>query len=250
MNRTRLSKFMCFEPANPPDILYHGTVEEKRMDIIRSGGLRPMKRRHFHLSETLEDAQAAARRRRGKTPMVLRIHSGEMASDGIQFLRSPNGVWLVDAVANRYLEFPEGRLREKTSAGGVLFKRENGSVLIALLHKRRAEGMTWELPKGGVAEGERLEETALREVREEAGVVPDPVLIAPLGQSFHTFQSKGMLVAKTTHYFLFEVSGRATFRPQQEEGFVAVRWFPLDEAVRTVSYGNLRPILRSCREHI
>jgi len=142
------------------------------------------------------------------------------------------------------------RVREKTSAGGVVFRREGDGIHILLLRKKREGADTWELPKGGVKEGEELGEAALREVCEETGIAPAPVLVAPLGSSIHTFRRKGMLVAKTTHYFLFESVEDATLLPRREEGFVEARWLPVEEAARTVSYDNLRPIIRSCMEHI
>lgn len=45
--------------------------------------------------------------------------------------------------------------------------RPGGQVL--LLHKPRKKD-SWQLPQGGVEEGENLEQTALRELKEEAGV--------------------------------------------------------------------------------
>ena len=56
---------------------------------------------------------------------------------------------------------------EATSCGGVVIYR--GKILtLYKSYRNKYEG--WVLPKGTVEAGERYEDTAIREVREEAGV--------------------------------------------------------------------------------
>lgn len=89
--------------VEPPEVLYHGTVG-RFMAAIRQEGLRPMSRHHVHLSP---DRQTATRvgARRG-VPVVLVVAAGVMHADGHTFLRSDNGVWLVDHVPPGYLRYP------------------------------------------------------------------------------------------------------------------------------------------------
>jgi putative RNA 2'-phosphotransferase len=84
----------------PPPVLFHGTVE-RNLTAIRAEGLRPGSRHAVHL---IADAETAHRvgARRGR-PVVLRVDAAAMAADGAAFIRSANGVWLVDAVPPRYL---------------------------------------------------------------------------------------------------------------------------------------------------
>ena len=89
------------EPAAPPELLYHGTVE-KFLASIRAQGLLKGERHHVHLSADLETAQRVGGRR-GK-PVVLTVRAGEMAAAGHVFYRSENGVWLVEHVPAEYLE--------------------------------------------------------------------------------------------------------------------------------------------------
>ncbi|HET9295675.1 MAG TPA: divalent cation tolerance protein CutA, partial [Candidatus Binatia bacterium] len=58
------------------------------------------------------------------------------------------------------------RTVREVSAGGVMYRKHSDGIQIALIHVRNR----WGLPKGHVEEGERIEETALREVREETGL--------------------------------------------------------------------------------
>jgi putative RNA 2'-phosphotransferase len=89
-----------YEPATPPDELFHGTVE-RFLPAVREQGLRPGSRHAVHLSPDAETARRVGGRR-GR-PVVLRVDAAGMARDGAVFTRSANGVWLVDAVPPRHL---------------------------------------------------------------------------------------------------------------------------------------------------
>lgn len=87
-------------PVEPPELLYHGTVE-RFLDSIRAQGLLRGNRRHVHLSGDEETASRVGQRR-GR-PIVLVVEAGRMHRDGHCFYRSANGVWLTDAVPPQYL---------------------------------------------------------------------------------------------------------------------------------------------------
>src|SRR3954454_11467286 len=77
------------EEREPPDVLYHGTVE-RFLPSIRAEGLTKRNRHHVHLSKDEETARKVGARR-GK-PVVLVIDAGRMHRDGFRFFRSANGV--------------------------------------------------------------------------------------------------------------------------------------------------------------
>lgn len=60
--------------------------------------------------------------------------------------------------------------RKKTTSCGGLVWRMHENKLQVLLIKQFAHKDRWGIPKGHVDEGETLEECAIREIREEAGV--------------------------------------------------------------------------------
>jgi putative RNA 2'-phosphotransferase len=93
-----------YEPARPPEVLFHGTVASS-LPAIRADGLRKMARHHVHLSPDAATARTVGMRR-GR-PVVLRIAAGRMDGDGHAFFLSANGVWLVDEVPPAYIEFPD-----------------------------------------------------------------------------------------------------------------------------------------------
>ncbi len=91
--------------VEPPEFLYHGTIE-RFLRSIRQAGLVRGKRHHVHLSVDAETARRVGARR-GR-PVVLAIEARRMFHDGCPFYRSANDVWLAESVPPRYLRIPEG----------------------------------------------------------------------------------------------------------------------------------------------
>jgi putative RNA 2'-phosphotransferase len=89
-----------YAAAEPPDVLFHGTVE-RFLPAILARGLRAGNRHAVHLSADVATARRVGARR-GR-PVVLRVDALGMAADGAVFTRSANGVWLVAAVPRRHL---------------------------------------------------------------------------------------------------------------------------------------------------
>jgi putative RNA 2'-phosphotransferase len=92
-----------YQPAEPPETLFHGTVAAS-LDAIREGGLRRMERHHVHLSPDADTARAVGARR--GAPVVLRVAAGAMHRAGHLFYRSANGVWLTEHVPPDFIELP------------------------------------------------------------------------------------------------------------------------------------------------
>jgi putative RNA 2'-phosphotransferase len=89
------------EEKEPPDILYHGTVE-RFLASIMAEGLKKGKRHHVHLSKDMDTARKVGARR-GK-PVVLLVNAKRMLGEGFKFFLSVNGVWLTDSVPVDFLE--------------------------------------------------------------------------------------------------------------------------------------------------
>lgn len=87
--------------AEPPELLYHGTVE-RFLPAIRAEGLKPMRRHHVHLSPD-EATATVVGARRGEA-VILTVRAGAMAAAGHVFFLTGNGVWLTDQVPVAFLE--------------------------------------------------------------------------------------------------------------------------------------------------
>jgi putative RNA 2'-phosphotransferase len=88
------------DEKEPPEILYHGTVNQFLNSIYRQGLVKGQ-RHHVHLSEDVHTANSVGARR-GK-PILLKIDAGLMYDEGFKFYQSENGVWLTDTVPPQYL---------------------------------------------------------------------------------------------------------------------------------------------------
>lgn len=75
---------------------------------------------------------------------------------------------------------PEGY---RHAASIVVLKKVEDGFEVLLLHKPRKRD-AWQLPQGGMEEGETIEQTALRELNEEAGVQN----VTVIGQSEKFYQ--------------------------------------------------------------
>ncbi len=92
-----------YEPAEPPELLYHGTAVQN-LPSIRHQGLLKGNRHHVHLSA--DEATATAVGQRHGKPVVLTVRAGEMVRAGYQFFQSTNGVWLTETVPYQFVEEP------------------------------------------------------------------------------------------------------------------------------------------------
>ena len=132
----------------------------------------------------------------------------------------------------------------RISSGGVVFRpvgAAHGVAEVALIRVARSDGHAWALPKGWVEKGEDLEQTAVREVREETGL--DAKILRKLGEITYEFYSKAdrSRVLKTVHLFLLECLGGNT--DDHDDEVEEVRWFPFGEAVNQLTYKNEREML-------
>ena len=107
------------------------------------------------------------------------------------------------------------------AAGGLVKSPEESFLFIKRLGK-------WDLPKGKLEEGEVIEETAVREVEEECGVVVNR-LNQKITDTYHMYQSKGEVILKITYWYSMDVDSERQLTPQTEEDITEARWLTKDE---------------------
>jgi 8-oxo-dGTP pyrophosphatase MutT (NUDIX family) len=132
---------------------------------------------------------------------------------------------------------PVLRTARATSAGGVVHRAVDGAIQVLLVHRRAP--VLWALPKGTPDAGETLEETAMRETREETGV--DVAIESSLGSIRYFFVRGTTRFHKTVHFFLMRPIGGAL--ELHDEEFDEVRWTPVEEALALMNHATERSVV-------
>ncbi len=124
------------------------------------------------------------------------------------------------------------------SAGGVVWRERNrpGEVEVVLV---QTPARRWSLPKGSPENGEKLDETALREVAEETGL--EVQLDEKIGVMRYSFSGEEARIDKAVHFWLMRPTG-GSFADHDDE-HIDVRWVGLGDAMRMVSYRNTASLL-------
>jgi 8-oxo-dGTP pyrophosphatase MutT (NUDIX family) len=113
----------------------------------------------------------------------------------------------------------------------VVVRTVDGQREYLLVEARRSRGQ-WVLPKGHVEPGETLEEAAVREVEEEAGVRAE--VIARAGESEYVVGGEPVRVV----FYLMRYQGETE---RQEDR--ALAWRHYEEALRLLRFDDTRRIL-------
>ncbi|MDQ3148710.1 MAG: NUDIX hydrolase [Chloroflexota bacterium] len=108
---------------------------------------------------------------------------------------------------------------------------------IIVLHRRAP--VLWALPKGTPDSGETIEETALRETREETGLEVE--IEAPLSSIRYFFVRGTTRFHKTVHFFLMRPVGGALELHDHE--FDEVRWAAGSEALALLTHATERTVV-------
>lgn len=133
---------------------------------------------------------------------------------------------------------------EATSAGAILFRDTRDDREYLLLKSRPGD---WEFPKGGVEGEEELQQTAIREVEEEAGI-SEFRLVDGFRQDYdYVFQANGSTIHKTVHLFIaksFETSAELSHEHSDHQ------WRDYDQAINTITQDGPRDVLRDAHSYL
>jgi len=133
---------------------------------------------------------------------------------------------------------------EATSAGAILFRDTRGRREYLLLKSRPGD---WEFPKGGVEGSEELQQTAIREVSEEAGIEEFRLINGFREDYDYVFQANGKTIHKTVHLFIahsFEASAELSKEHRD------LQWRDYEQALNTITQDGPREILEEAHEFL
>ena len=151
------------------------------------------------------------------------------------------------------------------SAGGVVIRKLRGRWFLAVIEphmerpkkavKARSSKATSliALPKGAIDEGEKPDQTALREVTEETGVRAD--LLTKLADIKYIYVrnwgDQARVFKIVSFYLLLYRSGRiGRIAPEMRVEVQRAFWLPLDEALAALSYKGERQIVERALEYV
>jgi len=126
---------------------------------------------------------------------------------------------------------------EETSAGIVLFRRENERILFLLLHYPSGH---WDFVKGKMENGETPHETAIRETKEETGI-SDVQFVEGFEEWIrYNFQFEGQLVDKKVVFFLGETKTQDIQISHEHLNFT---WMDYLTAMEKTTFDNAKTVL-------
>jgi 8-oxo-dGTP pyrophosphatase MutT (NUDIX family) len=163
-------------------------------------------------------------------------------------------------------------MAREISAGGVVLRQISGVWHVALIEPRKDEpqpdathpdeapaksprkrNAVLALPKGLVDAGEKPQAAAVREVREETGIVADP--LTKLADNKYVYVRKwgdGARVFKIVSFYLMRyISGEIdNLTSDMRIEVKQASWVPLADAASHLAYSNERKVLRQAQEYV
>src|SRR5215470_1535161 len=154
-------------------------------------------------------------------------------------------------------------LRE-ISAGGVVVQKVGNSWEIAVIEPQREPESTLKtdkkrqkqllaLPKGLVDPGEKADETAIREVREETGIVAAKLAkLADIKYVYVRSWGDKQRVFKIVSFYLlrYESGEMDEIKPEMRIEVKRALWIPLEGAERRLAYKGERDVVKLAQEYL
>ena len=148
-------------------------------------------------------------------------------------------LYLYDNDAEFLLKEFKKRFKIIEAAGGLV-KNSKGEVLFIYRNG------VWDLPKGKIEKGEKIEEAALREVTEECGINALKIEDT-LAETYHVYTLKNRRILKITYWFAMTSNFKGVLQPQEEEGITRVEWINIDKVNNVLenTYSNIKGLIAS-----
>ncbi len=136
-------------------------------------------------------------------------------------------------------------VREAT-AGGIVWRRlKDGKIEILLIQDLKDR---WTIPKGHIEEGETAQQTARREIGEEAGI-HDLDFQGWLGKIHFRYRRMDKLVLMTTQIYLVK-AGNDSDKIQKEDIMNDIKWHDFHDALELVEYEDIGKLMLLAKKKI
>ena len=130
------------------------------------------------------------------------------------------------------------KLLPNVVAGGGKVLNSSGRILFIYRNGK------WDLPKGKAEPNETIDQTALREVKEETGI-KELSITKPLQITYHIFKRNRKVLIKKTYWFEMYSSYSGNLKPQLKEGITKAKWIDPKKLkkVKKNIYANINQLL-------
>ncbi|MBI2600504.1 NUDIX domain-containing protein [Candidatus Daviesbacteria bacterium] len=126
-------------------------------------------------------------------------------------------------------------MKREFSAGGIVFN-DKGQVLVT----QHSQNKHWSFPKGWIDQGEPSKEAALREVREEGGVITE--IVDKVGYSKYVYTLNGEKIFKVVTYFLMKYQSGDIADHDWEVSDIG--WFESEDALKKLSFSQDKELFK------
>ena len=131
---------------------------------------------------------------------------------------------------------------KETSAGIILYRKENTKKLFVLLHYPSGH---WDFVKGKMEKNETTHETAIRETKEETGIT-DIVFVKNFEEWIgYDFKYQGELVQKKVVFFLAETKTKEIKISHEHSGYT---WIDYNLSMEKLTFDNAKTILTKAQK--
>jgi 8-oxo-dGTP pyrophosphatase MutT (NUDIX family) len=123
-----------------------------------------------------------------------------------------------------------------------------GDQVVVIVPTRRASdgSKVVALPKGHIDPGETPLQAAVREVREETGIVAEPV--TELGETRYWYRRGGQTIPKSVSFYLFRyIEGDTADHDDEVE---RAWWIALEDAQKELSHAAEREMVAKAAQHL
>lgn len=139
------------------------------------------------------------------------------------------------------------------SAGGIVLRLTpfaqdvpSGKNKIEVLVTQHSKHKGWDFPKGHREIYESEEQTAVREVEEEAGVKAE--IVERVGQTQYFYYEEGERVLKTVIYYLMKYIGEGEATTAEEVSDMV--WLPIEEVEAKLTFKDTKELWKKAKTRI
>jgi len=133
---------------------------------------------------------------------------------------------------------------KEQSAGTVLFIEEYNEKLFLLLHYPTGH---WDFVKGKIENNESLEQAAIRETKEETGIIDIEFIKGFKEKIEYSFKFNGDIVQKEVIFFLAKTNTKQVKISDEHLDYV---WLDFNNALNKITYENAKNILKKSKNYL